>query len=150
MKKTNLTFFKKLFVALLVILSFTNCKVSWVPAYNENLDNQIVNAQKMTVKFYSDMMNDDVNNRVFDKYKQGYSNIATEINSIKFQLSATKNAGVIDSSVIILKNKWQQYQDEQKKKNILNDEEIETYMDYMNGFWKPVLVELRALKMVKQ
>lgn len=150
MKIANQTFLRKILGTIVIISSFTSCVVSMVPAYNENLENQVINAQKMTSKFYSDMMNDSANNRIFDKYQQGYSSIAVEINSIKFQLDATKKAEDLDSSVTILKNKWQQYQNEHKSYNTLSDGMIKAYSQNIDGFWKPLLIEIKALKMVKK
>jgi hypothetical protein len=121
-----------------------------VPEYNEPLEAQIINGQKMTSKFYAGMMSDDSINRPYENYKKGYADISSEISSIRFQVSSTKNAGLVLASIDTLSNKWLQYQKEHKDASRLTDSEIKIYMMYMDGFWKPLLVDMRALKMVRK
>jgi hypothetical protein len=155
MKKNNVSILRKSFFAILIMLSVVGCgTVSWVPAYNESLEAQIVSGQKMTTKFYSEMMNDEVSHRTYNNYKKGYADITTEISSIRFQVSAMQNNQLVLASVDSLQSKWQQYQDRHKRRDSLhketNDDMIPILSAGMEGFWTPLMVDMRALKMVRK
>jgi|GEM_PF-1453292 len=154
MKKNNESIIKKLSTLLLISLFFISCSVSWVPTYNETLETQIINGQKMTSKFYSQMLLDQVTNRTYDNYKKGYVEISTEINSIRFQVNATKNASLILASIDSLGNKWEQYQERHRARDSnhtpTSDDIIKTNTNLIDGFWKPLLIDMRALKMVRK
>ena len=71
----NRSVLKQTVFLLLISIFVTGCTVQWVPEYNEPLEAQIINGQKMTSKFYAGMMSDDSINRPYENYKKGYADI---------------------------------------------------------------------------
>lgn len=131
---------------LLLSLLLVSCKVSWVPEYSPQLEDQIIKGAKANDKLYLDMIDNTIPDRAYDKFKDRYNEIEAEINSIKLKNEArSKNA---DFLVIIknLKDAFVEAKDFHKENNSLSNGEIKAYQASLAGFWRPLYMAERGLK----
>lgn len=143
---TSTRYLKQIPVLLLVVLSFISCRVTLVPEYSAQLEEQIAKAAKATDKLYIDMLDAPVNSRTYESFKDRYNEIESDINSIKLKNEARpKNADflVINKN---LKDAFDEAKKYHKENSTLADGEAKAYQATLAGFWKPLYVAELALK----
>ena len=131
---------------ILVILLFISCRVTLVPEYSAQLEDQIAKTAKATDKLYIDMLDVPVGSRTYEHFKDRYNEIESEINSIKLKNEARpKNADflVINKN---LKDAFDEAKKYHKENSTLADGEAKAYQATLAGFWKPLYVAELALK----
>lgn len=133
------------FVLLLIFFLFS-CRVTLVPEYSAQLEEQIAKAAKATDKLYIDMLDLAENARTYDKFSERYNEIESEINSIRLKNEARpKNADflVINKN---LKEAFDEAKNYHRENGTLKNGEIKAYQASLAGFWKPLYVAEIALK----
>ena len=139
----------KLIFSFLLFVSAISCRVSLVPAYSEALEAQIINASKMTNMLYLEIMDAPDEKKNYALYADKYLQIETEINSILLQNEARSNSEDIVASVQKLRDAFVKAKEDHKKRNTLSNAELLVYNEQSKAFWKPVLIEERALSNAK-
>lgn len=137
---------RKVSFFLLIACLFISCRVSLVPEYNAQLEDQISNTAKATDRLYIDMLDASPADRNYEVVQPRYSEIEADINSIEL-----KNQGRIkngDFLVIIknLKDAFQEAKKFHKDRKTLSNGEILVYQSTLAGFWKPLYLAEKALK----
>lgn len=140
---------KSFLAAFFLVILFNNCSVRLTPQYNAELENQIINAAKMTDKLYLEMIDAPADKKNYILYRNRYLQVETEINSILFKNQHRAKAEDFVASVKKLKDKFVQYKDDHKTKNKLSNGELKAYNAYLQGLWAPVLTEEQALNKPK-
>ncbi len=139
-------FLRRISVIFLIACTLSSCRVSWVPEYSAQLEDQITKAAKATDKLYIDMLDIPVNSRTYESFKERYNEIEAEINSIKLKNEARpKNADFL----IINKNLKEAFDEAKmyhKDNSTLANGEVKAYQASLAGFWKPLYVAELALK----
>jgi hypothetical protein len=139
-------FLRRLSGIFLLAFTLSSCRVSWVPEYSAQLEDQITRAAKATDKLYIDMLDIPVNNRTYDNFKERYNEIEAEINSIKLKNEARAKNGdflVINKN---LKDAFDEAKKYHKDNSTLSNGEVKAYQASLSGFWKPLYVAELALK----
>jgi hypothetical protein len=137
---------KNLLLTTLLVFSLLSCKVIWVPDYNAKLEDQITKSAKANDKLYIDMLDAAPGKRDYDLYKEKYNDIEADINAIQLANEARNNNA---SFIVINKNLKAAFQEAKKyhKENkTLSDGEIKSYQATLAGFWKPLFLAERGLK----
>jgi len=137
---------RRISLIFFVVSLLLSCKVTLVPEYNFQLEEQIANAAKATDKLYIDMLDVPLNNRTYESFKDRYNDIESEINSIKLKNEARpKNADflVINKN---LKDAFEEAKKFHKDNSTLSNGEAKAYQASLAGFWKPLYVAEIALK----
>jgi hypothetical protein len=128
------------------LFSVSSCKVIWVPDYNARLEDQITKTAKANDKLYIDMLDDGPDKRTYDQYKAKYNDIEADINSIYLLNEARNN----NNNLLVITNNLKQAFQEAKKyhkdNKTLSDGEIKAYQSTIAGFWKPLYLAERGLK----
>ncbi len=136
----------KLMALLFALCMLTSCKVTLVPEYNAQLEDQIANAAKATDKLYIDMLDAPQTQRTYDAVHERYNEIEAEINSIELKNEARpKN----EDFLIIIKNLKDAFTEAKKYHKdhaTLLDGEAIAYRATLAGFWKPLYAAERGLK----
>jgi hypothetical protein len=143
---TALIFLRRFSGILLLTCSLLACRVTWVPEYNAQLEEQIAKAAKATDKLYIDMLDIPLANRLYETFKDRYNEIESEINSIKLKNEARpKNADflVINKN---LKAAFDEAKKYHKDNSTLSNGEAMAYQSTLAGFWKPLYLAEIALK----
>jgi hypothetical protein len=123
-----------------------SCKVTWVPEYNAQLEEQVAKTAKANDRLYLDMLDVPKANRNYDNFKERYNEIASEINSIMLKNEARpKNTNFI-AIIKNLKSAFEESQKFHKDNNTLENGEIKAYQATLAGFWRPLYLAERALK----
>lgn len=133
------------FILFFTALSFS-CKVTLVPEYSAQLEEQIAKAAKANDKLYIDMMDVAESDRTYNKYSERYNEIESEINSIRLKNEARpKNADflVINKN---LKDAFDEAKTYHRENGVLKNGEIKAYQASLSGFWKPLYIAEIALK----
>ncbi len=142
----SLIFIKRLPVIFLLLGISWACRVTLVPEYSAQLEDQIASAAKATDKLYIEMLDLTEGERTYDKFNEKYNEIESEINSIKLKNEARpKNANFL----VINKNLKEAFEEAKKyhKDNAtLSNGEARAYQASLAGFWKPLYVAEIALK----
>lgn len=137
---------RQLLLNTLLILLLSSCKVIWVPDYNAKLEDQITKTARANDKLYIDLLDEAPDKRDYNRYKEKYNDIESDINAIQLANEARNN----NSSMLIicknLKDAFQEAKKYHKEKNTLSDGEIKSYQATLAGFWKPMLIAERGLK----
>ncbi len=134
----------------LLVLLFFSCRVTLVPEYNAQLEEQIAKAAKANDKLYIDMMDLTESARNYEKFSERYNEIESEINSIMLKNEARpKNADflVINKN---LKEAFEEAKAYHKESGTLKNGEIKAYQASLAGFWKPLYIAEIALKPAKK
>ena len=132
----------------IVLLAHTlfSCRVSWVPGYSAQLEDQITRVAKATDKLYIDMLDIPLNNRNYENFKERYNEIEAEINSIKLKNEARPQ----NADFLVMNKNLKDAFDEAKKyhkdNSTLSNGEARAYQASLAGFWKPLYVAELALK----
>ncbi len=106
------------------LLTITACKVTFVPAYDAQITQQIDQTAKAVDKFYLFMLEttaSDTIGRSFTKFSEQYINVEVEMNSL---LNKNKIRPLNENSTRICEinlQLWQKYKEEHKRKNTLSD-----------------------------
>ena len=133
-------------LCLCVFLCITSCKVIWVPDYNAKLEDQITKTAKANDKLYIDMLDDLPDKRTYDRYKEKYNDIEADINSIYLFNEARNNNNDLLVITNNLKEAFQEAKKYHKENNTLSNGEIKSYQATLAGFWKPLYLAERGLK----
>ena len=146
---------RKYGMVLLTMLLFiaSACRVTFVPAYSEAIEKQIIETQKMNEKLYNDILASDLANRDYKNFEKTYAEIESNINSLVFQMHAREKNAHFVAMTENLKNSFLKYKNEHKGLNEgkkISDEAVESYIDYMQAFYAPMLVAEKALKNTKK
>jgi hypothetical protein len=131
---------------LCVILFVSSCKVIWVPDYNAKLEEQITKTAKANDRLYIDMLDDGPDKRNYEHYKEKYNDIEADINSIYLFNEARNNNNDLLVITGNLKSAFQEAKKYHKDNKTLSDGEIKAYQATMAGFWKPLYLAERGLK----
>jgi hypothetical protein len=144
------SFWKSFLIYLCVSVSTlcvsVSCKVIWVPDYSAKLEDQITKTAKANDKLYIDMLDDGPDKRTYDQYKEKYNDIEADINSI-YLLNEARNDN--NNLLVITNNLKQAFQEAKqyhKDNKTLSDGEIKAYKSTLAGFWKPLYLAERGLK----
>jgi hypothetical protein len=133
-------------LCLCVLLCVSSCKVIWVPDYNARLEEQITKTAKANDKLYIDMLDDGPDKRAYEHYKEKYNDIEADINSIYLLNEARNNNNNLLVITGNLKSAFQEAKKYHKDNRTLSDGEIKAYQATMAGFWKPLYLAERGLK----
>jgi hypothetical protein len=133
-------------LCLFVFLCISSCKVIWVPDYNARLEDQITKTAKANDKLYIDMLDDGPDKRAYEHYKEKYNDIEADINSIFLFNEARNNNNNLLVITGNLKTAFQEAKKYHKDNKTLSDGEIKAYQATMAGFWKPLYLAERGLK----
>jgi len=147
---TALIFLRRFLSIFLLTWSLLACRVTLVPEYNAQLEEQIAKTAKATDKLYIDMLDVPLANRSYEAFKDRYNEIESEINSIKLKNEARpKNADflVINKN---LKDAFDEAKKYHKDNSTLSDGEAKAYQSTLAGFWRPLYLAEIALKPAKQ
>lgn len=123
-----------------------SCKVIWVPDYNAKLEDQITKTAKANDKLYIDMLDDLPDKRTYERYKEKYNDIEADINSIYLFNEARNNNNDLLVITNNLKEAFQEAKKYHKDNNTLSNGEIKAYQATLAGFWKPLYLAERGLK----
>ena len=137
---------KRISAVFLMVSMLLSCRVTLVPEYNAQLEEQIAKTAKATDKLYIDMLDVPLNNRTYESFKDRYNDIESEINSIKLKNEArSKNADflVINKN---LKDAFDEAKKYHKDNSTLSNGEAKAYQATLAGFWKPLYIAEIALK----
>src|SRR5688572_31670454 len=143
---TTLIFNRRFPIILLLVCMLLACRVTVVPEYSAQLEDQIAKTAKATDKLYIDMLDVPLNNRTYEGFKERYNEIESEINSIKLKNEARpKNADflVINKN---LKAAFDEAKKYHKDNSTLSNGEAMAYQSTLAGFWKPLYLAEIALK----
>ncbi len=125
----------------------TSCRVTLVPEYSAELENQIAATAKANDRLYIDLLDAPPSERRYQDVHSRYNDIEAEINSIELQNQARiKNQDFL----AIIKNLREAFTEAKKyhkDRETLSNGEILAYKSTMAGFWKPLYVSEKALKM---
>lgn len=147
---TTLNLSRRIPATLLLLLLLLSCRVTLVPEYSAQLEDQIAKTAKATDKLYIDMLDVPLNNRTYDSFKDRYNEIESEINSIRLKNEARpKNADflVINKN---LKDAFEEAKKYHKENSTLSDGEARAYQATLAGFWRPLYAAEIALKPAKR
>lgn len=128
------------------VLFLISCKVVWVPDYNAKLEEQITKTARANDKLYIDMLDDGPDKRGYDRFKEKYSDIEADINSISLYNEARNKNDDLVAITKNLKEAFLEAKQYHKEKNTLTNGEIKAYQATMAGFWKPLYLAERGLK----
>jgi hypothetical protein len=137
---------KRLPVLLSILVMWVSCKVTWVPEYNAQLEEQVSKTAKANDRLYFDMLDVPKASRLYDNYKDRYNEIGSEINSIQLKNEARPKNSDFLAIIKNLKDAFEEAKKYHKDNNTLEDGEIKAYQASLAGFWKPLYVAERALK----
>lgn len=143
---TSSIFIKRIPVIFLILSISWACRVTLVPEYSAQLENQVATAAKATDKLYIDMLDIAESERTYEKFNERYNEIESEINSIKLKNEARlKNADflVINKN---LKEAFEEAKKYHKDNTTLSSGEAKAYQASLAAFWKPLYVAEIALK----
>jgi hypothetical protein len=133
-------------LVLLLMIFLASCKVTLVPEYNAQLEDQVAKTAKANDRLYMDMLDVPVAERKYDSFKERYNDIGSEINSIMLKNEARpKNADFI-AIIKNLKGAFEEAKQYHKENSTLADGEIKAYQSSLAGFWRPLYLAERALK----
>ncbi|MEO6219906.1 MAG: hypothetical protein ABIO81_05725 [Ginsengibacter sp.] len=132
-----------------LLVHLYSCQVQLVPQYNAELEQQIVNAAKMSDKLYLEIINAPADKKSFSFYAVKYLDVEVEINSVLLKNETRPRAGDIVASAQKLKDFFVKAMEDHKNKHTLSDGEALIYNEQLKAFWKPVLIEEMALKKAK-
>lgn len=138
----------------MLLLVASACRVTLVPDYSEAIEKQIIETQKMNEKLYNDIAEADLADRDYEHFEKAYSEIESNINSLVFQMHAREKNTHFVAMTDSLQNKFLEYKNyhkglKDKGKKITNGE-VESYSDFIKGFYKPMLLAEKALKNTKK
>ena len=139
-------FLRRLPLVVVFILMLGSCRVTLVPEYSAQLEEQIAKTAKATDKLYIDMADVAEQGRTYEKYRERYNEIESEINSIMLKNEARpKNTDflVINRN---LKAAFEEAKNYHKENSTLKNGEIKAYQASLAGFWKPLYIAEIALK----
>lgn len=135
---------KRAFLFALIALSFTSCRVTWVPSYDASIVQDITDGAKQTDLLYISMSNNV--DKTFNAHALEYAGVEAQINAIILKNQARPKSGEIIKMANNLHSLFLKYADEHRNKRTLNNSEISLYNRYLQALWKPMLVAERALK----
>jgi hypothetical protein len=137
---------KKTLILSLVIICLSSCKVIWVPDYNAKIEDQIAKTARANDRLYLTLLDALPNKRDYELYKEKYSDIESDINSIQMANEARNNNADLLVIGKNLKDAFQEARRYHKERDNLTDGEIKAYQATMAGFWKPLYLAERGLK----
>jgi predicted double-glycine peptidase len=117
-----------------------------VPDYSAKLEDQITKTAKANDKLYIDMLDDGPDKRTYDQYKEKYNDIEADINSIYLLNEARNDNNNLLVITNTLKPAFQEAKQYHKDNKTLSDGEIKAYKSTLAGFWKPLYLAERGLK----
>lgn len=142
---------KKIIGFIAIFLLLCHCApLKFAPDYNEALEKQIIETQKLNEKIYTTILSESIEKRVFTTYEKQYLETESEINSIYFQIKNSKKNTDLLVNINKLKEGFNEYKEEHKSKKTLTDGEIKVYIKYIDGFYTPLLLSEKALKNIKK
>lgn len=112
------------YLLLLSLLSFTSCKVTFIPSYDSGISTQIENTAKAVDKFYLSMLETTSasnNGRGFKNFSEQYVNIEVELNSL---LNKNRIRPLNENSTRICEialELWVKYKEEHRTDDTLAD-----------------------------
>ncbi len=138
--------FRRVSILLSLICLIASCRVSLVPEYNSQLEDQVTNTAKATDRLYVEMLDVTPADRKYENFQVKYNDIEVEINSIELINQGRIKNG--DFLVIIknLKDAFKEAKNYHKEHKTLSNGEIISYQATLAAFWKPLYVAERALK----
>lgn len=146
-KKPSIFLLHRLFIILFIpVISLSACKVQLVPAYNAELEEQIVKTAKMSDMLYLEMMDAASDKKSYSLYADKYLDIESEINSILLKNEVRSNAADNIATVQKLKDYFVKAKEDHKTRTTMSNAEMLLYNEQLKAFWKPVLIAERALK----
>lgn len=147
---TAFIFNRKAPAILLLVFMFLSCRVTFVPEYSAQLEEQVAKTAKATDKLYIDLLDVPASSRKYENFKDRYNEIESEINSIKLKNEArpkNENFLVINKN---LKDAFDEAKKYHKENTTLSDGEAKAYQASLAGFWRPLYIAEIALKPAKR
>ncbi len=132
-----------------LLLSICACRVALVPPYDPALEQQILQTSKASDMLYLTMIDADSQHKYYEEFSQQYLLIEADINAILLSNETRPKADEMAASVKLLRNFFVKAKEDHKKRGVLNDAELMIYNEQLKGFWKPVLMQERALRNAK-
>ncbi|HBN07035.1 MAG TPA: hypothetical protein DD434_14820 [Bacteroidales bacterium] len=137
-------------VFIISVLSFSACKVTFVPKYDGKIAEQIELVSKSVDKLYLTMLETTTEadgGRAYDKFAEQYIDIDIELHSLLNKNKARKGNEEtirICESVIEMFDK---YKNNHKNNNTISDAIIKLNLVYLRGILYPLAVAEEAKKM---
>lgn len=136
---------------ILLIVSFfifcVGCKVTWVPAYDASIEDQIVSGAKANDLLYMQMMDTPEADRKYAAYSERYLAVKSEINSILMKNQARNNSQDLIASTKDLSTLFEKFRSKHKQDDTISDADIELNELQIAALWKVLLIEERGLKL---
>jgi hypothetical protein len=137
----------RLFLLSALLVSVSSCKVTLVPPYDADIEQQIVNTAKMNDRLYLEMKDEPEANRTYKKYSSRYVDIESEINSILLRNEARRQGHDLVLITSNLRTLFDQFREQHKQANTINDADIKLNQIQIAAAWKALLVAERGLKL---
>ena len=132
---------------LFLIASFmVSCRVTLVPEYSAELEDQITNTAKATDRLYIDILDAPANDRDYRALQGRYNDIEAEINSIELKNQGRIKNGDFIEIIKNLKGAFLEAKNYHKEHKTLSNGEAISYRATLAGFWKPLYLAERALR----
>jgi hypothetical protein len=120
-----------LFVCFSIVVLSLSCGVRYVANYNATLSNDVIAVAKRVDSFYAHLIDAPDSLRTFDKYREEYTSIEVDLNSIVMR---NQIRPLNKESTQIAKNAlglWLKFRAEHKKKNEYKDAMAELDRQHM-------------------
>jgi hypothetical protein len=132
---------------LLVLILTQGCVVKLVADYNAKVAQEIINVSKQVDQFYGELLETNVSDRSYDKYKDKYIEIEVNIRGLIIQNKARPlNEESISISVTTLE-KWLKYKNSHKENNIYKDTLAKNHRKRFTRLFTAMSVAEEAKKM---
>jgi hypothetical protein len=139
----------KILLFLLLLMGVFGCRVTWVPAYDAGLEEQITKTAKLNDALYLLMMEDQEADRKYKAYAAKYIDIELEINSIFLKTQARDHNKDLLVLVQNLQKLFTQFKIDHKTKGTLSNADIQLNQVQIKAMWTPLLISEKALKRQK-
>lgn len=127
----------KLFAIALPLLICVSCKVSFVSKYDETVKTEVKSSQSMTAQAYTEAIaNLD---KSYAANEATYKLLSAQISSLKAKEAARPKSKLLVAMVSEIEKAYNSAVAYHKKKDILNNAELEQFKQSLNRQWKSLL-----------
>lgn len=129
---------------LLLLLSFSSCKASWVAAYSERIDEMVRSTAAQTNNLY--VVIEHAEDKKYNSYVEKYMEIELNINNIERENAARKKGADMAIQIKTVKDAFMRFKKDHKDRRTLNNAELKIYEMQMEAYWVALLRAERGLK----
>jgi hypothetical protein len=132
---------------LLLIIFFTQCRLTRLPAYDPELYQQIISAAGKTDKLYIDLRLAQPADRKFEQFSRRYAGVEKAIRIITLQYEARPFNTRFLPILANIDTLFHRYREEHRLHPTRpSNAELLIYQTYLRNAWKPLIVAEQALK----